>query len=548
MEPLKIAIVTDIHHGPARYTKRGADALPLLEAIGRKIADCGADLVVDLGDRISNADRDTDLGLMRDVAAAFDAMPTRSVHILGNHDLHYLSREENEAILNRPLASHSEDVKGRHLVFWQIDLSGRYGEEPIPSEDDLDWLRRDLAATELPAIVFSHIPLDGAAMTGNFYFQNNTDSATLQNMQQARDIIEASGKVELGVAGHVHWNHSSTIDGIRYLTVQSVVESNTTDGEAAGAWAEIELTDTLRWTVHGKDPLHYEAKLRKPGIHWQTPLPPKHILEQQSRIADPDHEVSGVILDMDGVLYRGDEPVDGSAEAVRTLLDHGLEIVYLTNNARRTPKEYAETLAAFDIDLDPSHILTSGMAVARYLADEDAAPKVHIVGSAALRNTILAAGAVESDESDYVVAGIDGGLKIDDLTPAIRHLAAGARLLASNPDAVIPTRHGPEPEAGPVVAFLEAASGKTARVFGKPDAAIFELAIERLGVARESVVMVGDTPATDIAGARAAGLRSILVASGNPAPEPTAEQEPTARFADLKAAVPFLTGGSVILR
>jgi len=113
--------------------------------------------------------------------------------------------------------------------------------------------------------------------------------------------------------------------------------------------------------------------------------------------------------------------------------------------------------------------------------------------------------------------------------------------LASNRDEVIPTRHGPEPEAGPIVAFLEAASGKTATVLGKPHPFLFELAIKQLGVPRESVIMVGDTPATDIAGAREAGLRSILVASGNPVSRLVDTQEPTTRFADLRAALPFLT-------
>ena len=126
------------------------------------------------------------------------------------------------------------------------------------------------------------------------------------------------------------------------------------------------------------------------------------------------------------------------------------------------------------------------------------------------------------------------------MTPAIRHLTNGAQFLATNYDAVIPTYDGPEPEAGPIVAFLEAASGEKAIILGKPHTLLFEIAIGKLGVSQDKAILIGDTPATDIAGARAAGLRSILVASGNPVSAIIDTQEPTVRFANLKAALPFL--------
>ncbi|MEX2617247.1 MAG: HAD-IIA family hydrolase [Alphaproteobacteria bacterium] len=546
METLKLAIVTDIHHGPTRYTKQGAAALPLLQTVGQRIAAGKADLIVDLGDRISNVDHDTDAGLMRDVMSVFGGLDKPRAHLLGNHDLHYLTRAENEAILGRPLGSHSQDLKGRHLVFWQIDLSGRFPDSPIPSDADLDWLRRDLANTTLPAVIFTHVPLDSEAMTGNYYFQNNTASATLRHTQAAREIIEASGKVILCVAGHVHRNHNTTIDGIRYLTVQSLAESYTTEGAASGAWAEIEIDEQVRWTVHGADPMRYEVPVRGLNAHWTQPLPSFDILRLKNSIADAGHPVRGVILDMDGVLFRGDEPIEGSAAAVRDLQDRGIRVVCLTNNARRTPVEYARKLGGFGIAVDPADIITSGMAVARYLMAQGVAPRVHIVGSATLRDTVLSAGAVESDDPEYVVAGIESGLKIADLTPAVRHLANGAVLLASNADAVIPTPHGPEPEAGPVVAFLEAASGRTATVLGKPHAAIFHLAVERLGIAKDETVMIGDTPETDIAGGFAAGLRTFLVESGNAVSGADVRHEPTARFADLRSAAEFLLDGAAV--
>ena len=255
-------------------------------------------------------------------------------------------------------------------------------------------------------------------------------------------------------------------------------------------------------------------------------------------MADP---VRGVILDMDGVLYRGDSAIEGSAAAIRDLRDAGLRIVCLTNNARRTPEAYAEKLRSIGMEMDAADIVTSAMAVARYLTARSQSPKVHVAGSEALRRTLLDAGAVESDAPDFVVAGIDLDMTLADLTPAIRHLANGAQLIGSNGDAVIPTANGPEPEAGPVVAFLEAATGCNAVMLGKPKPEIYELALERLDLSSDEVVAVGDTFETDIAGANAASLRSILVASGNTALDEAGQPEPTLRCADLGAAVDVLT-------
>jgi len=539
-ETLRLAIVTDIHHGPTRYTKLGALALPMLEAFQTEVSAGDFDMVVDLGDRITNVDHDTDLALMQEVETAFAPIEKPRAHLLGNHDLHYLSLAENEAIQGRSLASRSVDLKDRHLVFWQLDLSGKFTDNPLPSPADLDWLRADLAATTLPAIVFTHVPLNGGAMAGNFYFQNNAPSATLQHATEARLIIEAAGNVVLCIAGHVHWNDSSTIDGIRYLTLQSLTESYTTQGEASGAWAEIEIGDQgLRWRAHGGDPLRYEAPLRGRNMRWVPPLPPPYLRAQEA-IADIADPVRGVILDMDGVLYRGDSAIEGSAGAVRAFRNAGLRIVCLTNNARRTPEAYADKLAGFGIEMDPADIVTSGTAVARYLTALTPSPKVHVAGSAALRKALLDAGAIESDAPDYVVAGIDLDMTIADLTPAIRHITNGAQLIGSNGDAVIPTSDGPEPEAGPVVAFLETATGCKAVVLGKPEPDIYESALERLGLDRDDVIAVGDTFETDIAGATAASLRSILVASGNSAPDQAGSPEPTLRFADLSAATAFL--------
>lgn len=544
MNTLKLAIVSDIHHGPTRYTKIGAAALPLLRDVCARVSASGADMLIDLGDRISNADHDTDTKLMSDVVAVFESMDLPCAHLLGNHDMHHLSKVENESAFGRPLGSHSVDVKGWHLVFWQLDLSGRFPDNPLPSDIDLEWLRADLSDSTLPAVVFTHVPLDGASMIGNYYFQNNPSAATLRHASRARQVICAAGNVVLCIAGHVHWNNVSSIDGIRFLTTQSLAESFTTEGEASAAWAEIELSDRIRWRVHGADPVEYEAPIRGLNHHWAPPLPSFDILRHRKKTAAVDAPVRGVLLDMDGVLFRGDTPIEGAAEAIRDMRSKGIAIACLTNNAQRTPDEYAAKLNSFGIEIDACAIVTSGMAVARYLNSQDMAPKVHVVGSDALRRTLRDVGAVQSEAPDYVVVGFDLGLTVAELARASHHIANGAKLIASNADTVIPTLHGPEPEAGSIVAFLEAATGIKALVLGKPCPAIFDLALQRLDIARTEVVMIGDTPATDIAGAAAAGLRSFLVESGNPIAADVEQFEPTGRFADLRAVANYLMSQS----
>ena len=539
MTPLKLAIITDIHHGPPRYTKKGAEALPLLESFVKEVSSGDFDLLVDLGDRITNVDKETDWDLANEVADIFRNINVPTYHLLGNHDLHYLSVRENELLLGSKLSSHSRDVKGKHLVFWNINLSNTYADNQIPSDSDLSWLNTDLNHTELPTIIFTHVPLDNASMVGNFWFQNNVDVASLQNTGRARKIIEASGKVILCIAGHTHWNKLSNIDGIHYLTIQSLSESFTTGGMASEAWAELTIDEVLHCVVHGNDRILHEVASKKLHSHWISPRPAV-VKSKKGQVAGSNDPIKGLLIDMDGVIYSGEEAIPGSPAAIRLIQERGIKIVFLTNNARRSPNGYVRKLEKLGITIEPENIITSGVAVGNFVRQLDAPPKVHIIGSAALRKLVLAAGALESDEAEYVIAGMDLGLNIGDFTVAARHLINGAKLLATNTDAIIPTQDGPEPEAGPVVAFLEAASGQQAYNFGKPQQTIFDLAIERAGVPRNSIVMIGDTLATDIAGANSAGLRSVLVESGNPIFDLETNLMPTMRAANLEQALPLI--------
>jgi NagD protein len=245
---------------------------------------------------------------------------------------------------------------------------------------------------------------------------------------------------------------------------------------------------------------------------------------------------------MDGVMYKGTTAIPGAADAVATLQNHGLKFVALTNNARASAMDYSTKLAGLGIDLPAAMIITAGAATAQFLASQSVR-SVYIAGSDALRRELHAVGIREAGDTgrpDYVVAGFDMDMTLATLSVAVGHLHRGAKLVATNPDTIVPGSHGVEPEAGAVIAFLEAASGQTAYIIGKPNKLIFQQALAKLELDGAEVAVVGDTAMTDIAGATAAGLRSIQVASGNPI-DPNAMPQPTMQLADLAGVAKLLT-------
>ncbi|MCB2007288.1 MAG: metallophosphoesterase, partial [Rhodoferax sp.] len=278
-ETLSLGLVADIHHGAQVGTKLGPAALPLLAAFNDWANNLPLDLVVELGDRINNLDQDADRQLTQDIAAAFGKLTLPRAHLLGNHDNHDLSRVAAEAAMQTGFHSWSRDLKGFHLVFWNADTCVKGKQAFVFDAADLQWLEADLASTELPTIVFSHLPLDEGSMIGNFYFEKYfAGFAHYANAAGARAVLEESGKVILCVSGHTHWNARNTIDGIHYITIHSLSESFTTWPHPSGAYALLHVQDQITLEVFGRDPAYYRLPVRQPGRHWANlsrPFAPK---------------------------------------------------------------------------------------------------------------------------------------------------------------------------------------------------------------------------------------------------------------------------------
>jgi 4-nitrophenyl phosphatase len=237
-----------------------------------------------------------------------------------------------------------------------------------------------------------------------------------------------------------------------------------------------------------------------------------------------------VIFDLDGVVYRGAEPIAGAADLVAWLHERGVAVRFATNNSMVAREGYVERLAAMGIGTSVDEIVTSTSATVEHLRRH--APDVRSVlaiGADGMRDELLAAGfEVQMAHSvrpsspgapldrpyDAVVVGLDPTCDYARIAVAMSAVAAGARLVATNADARYPTPAGFLPGAGAIVAALATATGVSPEVIGKPEPAMFRAILEASGVPADETVVVGDNPASDVIGARRAGCAAILVLTG----------------------------------
>jgi 3',5'-cyclic-AMP phosphodiesterase len=269
----RIAVVADIHHGRDTVTKRGTAALGLLDGFVDTVNAGNFDAVIDLGDRISDETVDRDTVLQREVAKSFRRLGNKPRHhVIGNHDLAMLSAEENAAILDAPLGTRSVIVADHRIAFWQPDVRVTVGRGLHLEDGDLAALETLLNADDRPTLLVTHVPLSGHAQTGNYYFERNPGHATYAEIADIRGVIARAPCPLIALAGHVHWNTLTMVDGIAHLTLQSLTETFTT-GEPAGSTAVIEIDgDDFRWTVGGIDRVSMTLPWPKARPQWRAPL------------------------------------------------------------------------------------------------------------------------------------------------------------------------------------------------------------------------------------------------------------------------------------
>jgi len=221
------------------------------------------------------------------------------------------------------------------------------------------------------------------------------------------------------------------------------------------------------------------------------------------------------LLDLDGVLVRGDEPVAGAAGTIDALRADGKRFAFVTNNSARTPEEVVGNLAKLGIRAAPDEVETSALATADLLASRGVRT-AFVVGERGIRAALAAAGVAVLDGDpegvDVVVVGWDRTADYDKLRTASILVQRGAALVATNGDPSYPAPEGRWPGAGALLAVITTTTDAVPEVVGKPNPPLLLAALERAGGG--AALVVGDRLETDIAGAVAVGWDSLLVLSG----------------------------------
>jgi 4-nitrophenyl phosphatase len=228
-------------------------------------------------------------------------------------------------------------------------------------------------------------------------------------------------------------------------------------------------------------------------------------------------KIKHLIIDMDGVLYLGNQPMPRLCEFFEFLRERSISFILATNNSTRTPQEYVDKLLGMGVRVSPDEILVSGQATARFLAREyPQGTRVHVFGMPALKQALQEEGFVLVDEDvQLVVASMDREVTYEKLKRAALLIRGGARFIATNLDPTNPSEEGLLPGTGSMIVALEVASGVKATAIGKPEPVMYQLAMEQMNAQTETTAAVGDRADTDILGGKRAGLTTICVLSGS---------------------------------
>lgn len=225
------------------------------------------------------------------------------------------------------------------------------------------------------------------------------------------------------------------------------------------------------------------------------------------------------LLDMDGTIYLGDELIDGASEFLNTIKSKGKRYIFLTNNSSKSKEIYVEKLNNLGIHALEEDVFTSGEATTMYLKKQKQGAKIYLLGTKSLEEEFVREGFILEKERhkdiDYVVLGFDTTLTYEKLWAACEYIAEGVEYIATHPDFNCPLPNDKfMPDAGAMAALIEASTGKTPKVIGKPNKEVVESIALKYGLNKEDMVMVGDRLYTDIKTGANAGITSVLVYSG----------------------------------
>jgi NagD protein len=221
------------------------------------------------------------------------------------------------------------------------------------------------------------------------------------------------------------------------------------------------------------------------------------------------------LMDMDGVLVREEHPIPGADRFLARLRDAGTPFLVLTNNSIYTRRDLSARLRVSGLDVPEDAIWTSALATAGFLADQRPGGTAFVVGEAGLTTALYEAGYTLTErDPDYVILGETRTYSFERITQAIRLVGAGARFIATNPDATGPSLQGVLPATGAVAALVSRATGVQPYYVGKPNPLMIRSALNAIDAHSETTAMIGDRMDTDVVAGLEAGLETVLVLTG----------------------------------
>lgn len=241
---LKLGVIGDIHCGPDTEEMLGSRAPAMLEAFREAMRRYQPDAIIDLGDRINDIAAGQDRQRSTWVRRQLLELGVPVLHVHGNHDVVNLTKAELDAMLEKRNPYEAVDLGGVRIILLdsQDPSLDRIGGEIGPEQQE--WLRAHVDGNAPPVLVVCHHPLDEQSLHGHWYFFEHPTHALVRNRASVRKILEHSRRVRAVFSGHMHWTRATTVNGIPYVTIGSLVSSGFTNGRPAGTFASVTVRGT----------------------------------------------------------------------------------------------------------------------------------------------------------------------------------------------------------------------------------------------------------------------------------------------------------------
>ena len=228
----------------------------------------------------------------------------------------------------------------------------------------------------------------------------------------------------------------------------------------------------------------------------------------------------GFLVDMDGVIYSGDDLIPGADKFVAELKSREIPFLFLTNNSQRTPRDVVNKLAGIGIEAEEKDVFTSAMATAWFLARQKPHGGAYVLGEGGLLTSLHEQGiTLVTRDPDFVVVGEGRNFTLEMVNNAVEMILGGAKLVATNLDPSPKKKGWSNLGIRAIVAMLEEATGIKAFSVGKPSPVMMRVARKKIGLATADTTIIGDTMDTDIIGGLQVGYRTVLTMSGVTKPD-----------------------------